>query len=175
MKIYVIQYGEESTNGICLALFKLGYEYNVIHPLNKEIYEKPDKVILSGGPDSTTIDGHLDLPDWIFDLNVPIMGICYGMQLIAKHLGGEIVKGKHVKGYRSILNNKLLLSTQKYWMNYEDKVIELPSEIEILAYTYEDDDVNIASFRYKNIYAVQWHPERDLSDLETFRHFLQKY
>ncbi len=121
--------------------------------------------IFSGGPASVYTKGapipHSDL----FSLNVPILGLCYGHQLIA-HLFGGVVQQGSTREYGvaqawidhsdDILYG--LNSTEKVWMSHYDSVYHLPTNFETLAYT---DHCPIAAFRHRVelIYGVQWHPE----------------
>ncbi len=122
-------------------------------------------MILSGGPSSIyEEDAPRCNPD-IFDLNIPILGLCYGHQLIAFLFGGRVEhaqKREYGISYAAIDSPHGLLKdlegNQKVWMSHGDTVYELPEEFEILAHT---KNCPIAAFRHgeKPIYGLQWHPE----------------
>ena len=129
----------------------------------KEI--NPRGIIFSGGP-SSVYDKEAPLFDpKIFDLGIPILGICYGMQVIGKMAGGKIKKsGKReygrtlVKFDRGSALFKGIESKSVAWMSHRDKVEKLPENFQIIA---ESSDTNCAAFANteKDIYGVQFHPE----------------
>ncbi|MFQ6064080.1 MAG: glutamine-hydrolyzing GMP synthase [Candidatus Bathyarchaeia archaeon] len=122
-------------------------------------------IILSGGPSSIyEEDAPKCYPD-IFNSNIPILGLCYGHQLIASLFGGRVEparKREYGISYAVIDSPHGLLKglegKQKVWMSHGDRVYELPKEFEILAHT---KNCPIAAFKHgeKPIYGLQWHPE----------------
>ncbi|TAH48385.1 MAG: glutamine-hydrolyzing GMP synthase [Chloroflexota bacterium] len=122
-------------------------------------------VIFSGGPSSVYDDGAPRAPEFIFDLNVPILGICYGMQLLAYQLGGRVERAAHREfGPAQIrVTNPVSLFTdlpvsQNVWMSHGDNVLELPPGFEKIA---ESDHCNFAAAfnPARRMYALQFHPE----------------
>ena len=122
-------------------------------------------LILSGGPSSVYVEDAPKLNKEILDLGVPVLGICYGHQLLAYMFGGEVKPGKEKEygvTYATIIKpDKILFGLkrrEKVWMSHGDTVYKLPKEFEVLAYTKNSP---IAAFRHrrKPIYGLQWHPE----------------
>jgi GMP synthase (glutamine-hydrolysing) len=122
-------------------------------------------IILTGGPQSVFDEKSLKLNPEILDLNVPILGICYGMQALAHHFGGEIRKsdkGEYGKTPLSVDNHAKLFADipekSTIWMNHRDSVVKLAEGFEKTAWT---DNCPVAAFENdeKGIYAVQFHPE----------------
>jgi GMP synthase (glutamine-hydrolysing) len=136
--------------------------YNI--PLEQIVEKKPAGIILSGGPSSVyAADAHLISPK-IFDLNIPLLGICYGMQLIAYLTGGTVDKGsigEYGKAtFYKDLNHPLLENVpgqSGVWMSHFDEVKQLPEGFAALGHT----DTCIAGIvnDARKIYAVQFHPE----------------
>jgi GMP synthase (glutamine-hydrolysing) len=122
-------------------------------------------MILSGGPSSIYEEDAPQCDPEIFTLNIPVLGLCYGHQLIASLFGGKVESaGKREYGmsYAVIDRPSSLLKglerKQKVWMSHGDTVYELPEQFEILAHT---ENCPIAAFKHreKPIYGLQWHPE----------------
>ena len=125
-------------------------------------------IILSGGPESTTETGCPTASQHVFDANVPILGICYGMQTLAKQLGGDTEAGNQREfGHAAldIIGNDALLAPvattdalRNVWMSHGDHVSQAPAGFTITAKT---DRLGIAAFANdaKKIYGVQFHPE----------------
>jgi GMP synthase (glutamine-hydrolysing) len=132
--------------------------------------KEPAAIILSGGPSSVYEDGSPALDPKILELGVPILGICYGFQVLAHHLGGRVDKtGKKEFGGTDLTVNKsgTLLSDQPLsqvcWMSHGDQVVQAPDGFDVLASTVTTP---VAAFESKErkIYGVQWHPEVVHSD-----------
>ena len=125
----------------------------------------PAAIILSGGPSSVYEDGSPKLDPKILELGIPVLGICYGFQILAQMLGGRVDKtGKREYGSTKleIGESGTLLggqpSLQVCWMSHGDQVMQAPNGFRVLAST---ETTPVAAFESseKKIYGVQWHPE----------------
>ncbi len=143
--------------------------YSEIVPHNitaSEIEHKdPAAIILSGGPSSVYEDGSPKLDPKILELGIPVLGICYGFQILAQTLGGRVDRtGKREYGATKleISSGGTLLggqpSLQVCWMSHGDQVMQAPAGFEVLAST-ETTPVAAFESKQKKIYGVQWHPE----------------
>src|SRR5690606_567430 len=124
---------------------------------------KPSGIILSGGPSSVNIENARLVDRQLFENNIPVLGICYGMQLITHLLGGKVKKGdkgEYGKAKLEILKgNALLLGISRYstvWMSHFDEVQELPAGFVTNAVS---DVISAISNESQKIYGVQFHPE----------------
>ena len=122
-------------------------------------------IILSGGPNSVYDEGAPQCDPKIFDLGIPILGVCYGMQLMAKQLGGNVERadrGEYGKAELQIDDPTDLLTNVDtgitMWMSHGDSVVDLPKGFEILAHTTNTPCAAIADHN-KKLYGVQFHPE----------------
>ena len=132
--------------------------------------KEPAAIILSGGPSSVYEEGSPSLDPKILELGIPILGICYGFQVLAHHLGGRVDKtGKKEYGGTDLTVNQsgTLLGDQPLsqvcWMSHGDQVVQAPEGFDVLASTATTP---VAAFESKErkIYGVQWHPEVVHSD-----------
>jgi len=122
-------------------------------------------IIISGGPKSVYGKDILKFNRDLLNLGLGILGLCYGHQLIAHTVGGNVKPGKK-KEYgvtNAIIDKpkgilKDLSGEEKVWMSHSDTVVEIPAEYEILAHT-ENTPVAAFGHKKKEIYGVQWHPE----------------
>jgi GMP synthase (glutamine-hydrolysing) len=143
--------------------------YSEIVPHNisaDEVAEKaPAAIILSGGPSSVYEENSPRLDAKILELGIPVLGICYGFQVLAQALGGRVDKtGKREYGATDLKlsSGGTLLASQPdlqvCWMSHGDQVMEAPSGFEVLASTATTP---VAAFENldKRIFGVQWHPE----------------
>ncbi|MDO5713292.1 MAG: glutamine-hydrolyzing GMP synthase [Tissierellia bacterium] len=127
--------------------------------------KKPEGIIFTGGADSVYDENPPRISTEIYDLGIPILGICYGMQLIASDLGGKVELGdaKEFGKTKTQLDIdspffKELMETNQVWMSHHDMVTKLPEEFETIAST--DLSVHAAMANHKkHIYGVQFHPE----------------
>ncbi len=122
-------------------------------------------IILSGGPNSVYDEGAPQCDPKIFDLGIPILGVCYGMQLMAKQLGGNVERadrGEYGKAELQIDDPTDLLTNVDtgitMWMSHGDSVVDLPKGFEILAHTTNTPCAAVADHN-KKLYGVQFHPE----------------
>ncbi len=166
--ILVLDFGSQYTQLIARRLREAGF-YSEILPFNANlelIKEKsPKGIILSGGPASVYAENAYFCDKGVFDLNVPILGICYGMQLIAHHFGANVAAAKHKEyGKASISVEKEsvlfknLPQSQIVWMSHSDKVESLPQGFNVLAKS-ENSEFCVFGDEKRQIYALQFHPE----------------
>ena len=166
--ILVLDFGSQYTQLIARRIRESNV-YSEIFPWDineKKIQDlNPKGVVLSGGPNSVTDSFTPRIPQCIFELNIPILGICYGMQTLAEQMGGQVVSvDKKEFGHTNldIENNSVLFKdinkTISVWMSHGDQVQDLPDEFELIAST---KTAPIAAMQHKNlpIYAIQFHPE----------------
>ena len=125
----------------------------------------PKGIILSGGPDSVTNSYTPRIPQIVFDLEIPILGICYGMQTLAEQMGGQVISADHKEfGHSELQITKdcvLFDGLQKnlnVWMSHGDQVQDLPDNFELVAST-ATAPVAVMQHESKPIYALQFHPE----------------
>jgi len=166
--IVILDFGSQYTQLIARRIREL-HIYSEILPFNARVEEikshNPKGIILSGGP-ASVYEKDAPFPDKrIFDLGLPILGICYGLQLITHIFGGEVVKSdKHEYGKAEIdiLNHEDLFydlpNHMHVWMSHADKVIKLPEGFEVIARTFNAPYAAIRN-KEKKIWGVQFHPE----------------
>ena len=125
----------------------------------------PKGVILSGGPASVYDPGAPRIPDWVFERDLPVLGICYGMQALVHQLGGEVVPGQaqeygsavlHQNGGEAPLFTELP-PTFQVWMSHGDRIAALPPGFSSLAYTENSPVAALGDG--KSIFGLQFHPE----------------
>ncbi len=142
----------------------------------------PKAIVLSGGPKSVNVDGAPRIDPAIFDLGIPILGICYGAQLIADELGGEVSRGEsgeYGKVQLTILEHgELAEGVSKdsvVWMSHFDAVTHLPEGFTLIGST-PDAPCAVFENSARRIYAVQFHPEVEHTDQgwKFFDNFLRK-
>lgn len=183
--ILVLDFGSQYTQLIARRIREIGV-YSEIVPFTitaDEIQEiKPKGIILSGGPASVYAQNS-PLPDnKIFNLQIPILGICYGLQLICSMLGGKIKPAKireYGKAEMFLDSNSILFSGLKekiyVWMSHSDVVTQVPDPFKVIARTDGSDFCAIED-THRNIYGVQFHPEvaHTESGLNIFKNFVYK-
>ena len=150
-------------NGIYSEIFSSDITAKEIEELRSRLNVKG--IILSGGPQSVYGDDARSLDKEILNLKIPILGLCYGHQLIAQLARGR-VEATTKKEFgdtdvtidRSVGVLKGLRGTTKVWMSHGDTVLRLPSDYEVIAHT---DNTPVAAFRHRTlpIFGLQWHPE----------------
>jgi len=166
--ILILDFGSQYTQLIARRIREIGV-YSEIQPYNFPIEEilkhKPKGIILSGGPSSVYDAGSPKVDDALFELGIPILGICYGLQLIAYKLGGEVdrfAKKEYGKAILKIVKDDDLLSglnsNTVVWMSHGDALVSPPPGFEIIAQT-ENSPVCAIRNKEKKIYGVQFHPE----------------
>ncbi|MEO2152974.1 MAG: glutamine-hydrolyzing GMP synthase [Aquificota bacterium] len=166
--IVVINFGSQYVQLIARRVRELNV-YSEILPWDTPLEEikkrNPKGIIFSGGPASVYAP-NAPLPDkGIYELGIPILGICYGLQVLAHQLGGKVAPAdKHEYGratLKVLKEDKLfkgLPSEFQVWMSHADKVVELPEGFEVLAISDNAPYAAVADLN-RDFYGVQFHPE----------------
>ena len=166
--VLILDFGSQYTQLIARRV-REEHVYCEIHPFNLSLDRikamDPVAIILSGSP-SSVINNGPRCDSGVFSLPVPILGICYGMQLMAAALGGEVVQGdkREFGSARLRITHpddpvlRGLPDDSTVWMSHGDKVKSLPSDFLEIAKT---DNTEFAVMKHKErpLYGVQFHPE----------------
>lgn len=167
-KIIILDFGSQYTQLIARKVRECGV-YAEIYPynINKEqlINIQPKGLILSGGPSSVYAED-APIPNFnVFDLNIPILGICYGLQLMAYKLNGNVDKAARREYGRAelIIDNqddlfKGVKQTTTVWMSHGDALTEPPENFEVIGHSANSSICAVRSAD-KKIFGVQFHPE----------------
>ena len=168
--ILIIDFGSQYTQLIARRIREIGV-YSIIMPNNislsslKEI--EPRGIILSGGPESVNKSTRLSVPKYILEYSAPILGICYGMQLLADYYGGKISQSTKKEfgpsSFTRVKNSKLFTGKDipkkfNVWMSHSDKVIKLPRDFQVIGNS-TNSDISAFSSEKRNIFGLQFHPE----------------
>lgn len=166
--IVVLDFGSQYTQLIARKLRESGV-YTEVVPYHESIEEikarKPQGIILSGGPASVYAEDAYRPDNGIWDLGLPILGICYGMQLITQHFGGEVVAADHheygkarlkIEEECGIFNG--ISDNEVVWMSHGDKAERIPEGFKVIG-TSENSPYAAIADEKRNIYAFQYHPE----------------
>lgn len=174
-RILILDFGSQYTQIIARRIRELGV-YCEIHPFSmtdEQIQNfSPRGIILSGGPESVTEELAPLAPQIVFEMGCPVLGICYGMQIMAAQLGGQVIKGKKrefgyakvQKHYSSALLHEIEDLTQDdfsfldVWMSHGDEVCTLPPKFKTLAAT-ENTAIVAMAHEERHFYGLQFHPE----------------
>ncbi|MEB0164188.1 glutamine-hydrolyzing GMP synthase, partial [Glaciimonas sp. CA11.2] len=175
-KILILDFGSQVTQLIARRVRDAGV-FSEVYP-----YDVSDEfirnygaagVILSGGQNSVTEGDTPRVPQAVFELSVPVFGICYGMQAMAEQLGGKVEMGKvrefgyaevRARGHTALLNEITDFVTPdghgmlKVWMSHGDKVEQMPPGFKLMASTTNCPIAGIAD-EERRFYGVQFHPE----------------
>ncbi len=170
-KIIIIDFGSQVTKLIARRIRDLGVfsEIITINDLhNIKNYNGIKGIILSGGPSTVTKKKFPSIPKAILSKKIPILGICYGLQLIAKLFGGSIrsLKTKREFGRATLFkkNQSLLIKdffhtkNKSVWMSHQDVVTKIPKGFKVIASTKESK-LTILENAQSKIYGIQFHPE----------------
>lgn len=171
-KILVLDFGSQYTQLIARRI-REDNVYSEILPFNASIEKirtlNPKGIILSGGP-SSVYDKNAPVPNMeIFNLGMPILGICYGMQLMAHYFGGKVAKAlkrEYGKAELVVDDDSDLLAhivngksrTTTVWMSHGDRIERLPKFFSSIGHT-ENSPIAAMAYKEKRFYAIQFHPE----------------
>ncbi|RHW32431.1 glutamine-hydrolyzing GMP synthase [Lysinibacillus yapensis] len=167
-KIVVLDFGSQFNQLITRRIREFGV-FSELHPHTvtaEEIKEmNATGIIFSGGPNSVYDEKAFKVDEAIFELGLPILGICYGMQLMSHALGGKVEPADHREYGKAEINitadNKLfgdLPKDQVVWMSHGDLVTEVPEGFEVIA-TSTSCPISAMQNAERGFYAVQFHPE----------------
>ncbi len=175
-RILILDFGSQYTQLIARRVREAGV-YSEIHAFDMDEQAikdfKPNAIILSGGPESVTKLNGVRSPQIVFNLGVPVLGICYGMQTMAEQLGGKVINSNVREfGYAQIRargHSNLLKDIQdevndeghgllNVWMSHGDRVDTLPDGFKVIASTDNAPIAGIAD-ESRKFYGLQFHPE----------------
>lgn len=168
--LLVLDFGGQYSHLIANRIRRCGaYSVIVSNTITSEEVRRinPSGIILSGGPASVNASGAPDIDPELLELGIPILGICYGHQLLAKHLGGEIISATTQEFGKAKINTflsdtpeimKNIPSDAVMWMNHGDEVSVVPNGFEVLA-SSKDCAVAVMGDTDCHRYGVQFHPE----------------
>jgi GMP synthase (glutamine-hydrolysing) len=149
-------------------------------PVAELLAGRPRGIILSGGPKSVHVEGAPSIDAAVYDAGVPVLGICYGAQLIAQQLGGEVARtgsGEYGRTGLEVTSSSALFgdlpTTQDVWMSHGDSIVAAPPGFRVTART---EQVPVAALEdpERRVYGVQFHPEvaHTARGQEVLKHFL---
>jgi len=167
-KILILDFGSQYTQLIARKVREVGV-FAEIHPFNIELEKlkelNPKGIILSGGPSSVYSEGAPHPRFNVFELGIPVLGICYGLQLIAFTQNGQVdaaAKREYGKAIVNVVEDNPLLkgisNNAQMWMSHGDSLSKMPDGFETIANTENAPICAIANIE-KKIYGVQFHPE----------------
>jgi GMP synthase (glutamine-hydrolysing) len=169
-RILILDFGAQYTQLIARRV-REHHVYCEIHPCDLDLAAVeafgPSGIILSGGPASVLDEGSPDVDPAVLELDVPILGICYGLQLLVKRLGGRVESADdreygrahlHVDVSDPLLGEPDATGDRVVWMSHGDRVLELPPGFEVVA---RSGNSPFAAVRHRDrpIWGVQFHPE----------------
>jgi len=181
--VLILDFGSQFTQLIARRV-RENRVYCEVHPFNLPLEEirrrRPIGLILSGGPQSVYEDGAPSAEPPLFELGVPVLGICYGMQVMAHRLGGKVEPGAHREYGRAEISIQSpgrlfdgLSASETVWMSHGDRVEAVPPGFRPIA---SSASVPISAFEdpERRLYAIQFHPEvsHTVSGGEILRNFL---
>jgi len=182
-KIVVLDFGSQYNQLITRRIREFGvYSELLPHTVSAEELKNLNAtgIIFSGGPNSVYDENAFHIDPAIYDLGVPILGICYGMQLMSQHFGGKVEKASHREYGKAEIDIKnptalfgQLPTSQVVWMSHGDHVTVAPVGFEVIA-TSPSCEVAAMANEEKNFYAVQFHPEvrHSAYGIELLRQFV---
>ena len=191
-RILILDFGSQYTQLIARRVREAGV-YCELHPWDMTADEikafNPNGVILSGGPQSVHEDETPRAADVVFELDVPVLGVCYGMQTMAAQLGGEVESSTHREyGYAQVRargHSALLKDIEDHttaegwglldvWMSHGDRVNKLPEGFHVICETENAPLAGMAD-EERRFYGVQFHPELPVSGFWAGQDILARF
>ncbi len=167
-KVCVLDFGSQYTQLIARSVRELKVYAEIVpynYPLEKIKADRPGAIILSGGPSSVYEKSAPRISREIFGLEIPVLGICYGLYIVVDAFNGKLLSSDRKEYGRAVIDikgNSALFSGLKkretVWMSHGDKVVSLPEGFSIIASSKNADFAAIEN-KKKKIYGVQFHPE----------------
>ena len=170
-KILIIDFGSQFTQLIARRIRELGVFSDIISHKKikiKDVNESVKGIILSGGPLNVYQINKYSFDKKILELNIPVLGICFGHQILSKLNGGRVKQSKHrefglanvFKKNSSLLTNNFFgqKKSKQVWMSHADQVSKLPNNFKVIA-SSSNSKFAIVENKKKNFYGVQFHPE----------------
>ena len=170
-KIVIVDFGSQVTKLIARRIRELNIYCEVVNLKNFEKihnFKEIKGIILSGGPSTVIGKSFPKISTKLFLKNIPILGVCYGLQLIAKLFGGQIKKEKKNREFGKVIliekakskltKNFFIKKKSVVWMSHQDAVIKMPKHFKNIAST-NSSKFTIIQHKYKSIYGIQFHPE----------------
>jgi len=165
--IIVLNFGSQFAHLIARRVRELGVRAEIL-PFNASLEQikslNPEGIVLSGSPASVLGKGSPRPDRGIFNLEIPVLGICYGEQVMAHILGGKVKKGKNREYGKEILDvssSPLFVGLKKseiVWFSHGDQVVKMPPGFTIIASTHGCRYAAMANIK-RNLFAIQFHPE----------------
>lgn len=174
--IFVVDFGGQTAHLIARRIKELGIPTKIVQP--EEILaavntKNPQGIILSGGPASVYEEGAPTIDPKVFDLGIPVLGICYGVQLMAHLIGGKVVAGKKEYGPATLhMANSIwqivdgLPEQLTVWMSHGDEITAIPQGFEVLG-TTENMPFALVGDEKRKLYGLQFHPEVEHTEQGT--------
>ncbi|HOO72392.1 MAG TPA: glutamine-hydrolyzing GMP synthase [Spirochaetota bacterium] len=167
-RVVILDFGSQYTQLIARRVREMNVYAEIVpyfHPLKDIIQERPGAIILSGGPSSLYEKNAPRIPDDIFNLGIPVLGICYGLYLVVNAFKGTSEAAKSKEYGRALINIEAksplftgLKKKEQVWMSHGDKVVSPPKGFSVLAAS-ENAEIAAIGNDDKKIYGVQFHPE----------------
>jgi GMP synthase (glutamine-hydrolysing) len=179
--VLVVDFGAQYAQLIARRVREAGVFSEIVpHSISAAelVARMPAGVIFSGGPKSVHVEGAPVVDPAVYELGIPILGICYGAQLVAQQLGGEVAatgRGEYGRTDLSVTGatSVLLDGDQTVWMSHFDSIVRAPEGFAVTART-ADVAVAVLEHAGRRIHGVQFHPEvvHTVRGQELLRHFL---
>ena len=181
--IVILDFGSQYNQLIARRIREMGVYAEIVpyyEPLEKIKEREPKGIILSGGPASVYLEDAYMIDKGLYDLGIPVLAVCYGMQLTNHLLGGKVEAADKQEFGKAILvldeaENPLfegIPNNSQVWMSHQDHVVEMAPGFVQIAHT--DSCIATCCNKEKNIYCVQFHPEVTHSEYgkEIYRNFV---
>ena len=166
--VVIVDFGSQYSRLIARRIRELKVYCEIVPPdssWDQVVHCDPKGVILSGGPSSVYDEGAALAPTWVYERSLPILGICYGMQVLAHQLGGRVVPGLKQEYGHAVLHQNIsqspifanLPTSMPVWMSHGDQIEELPRGFVSVGYT-DNSPVAVMGDQGR-IFGLQFHPE----------------